>query len=262
MAQTSLLLTARSIGSLVQSLNAFLAAQPNTLLVRNLTFTVQDLEQYDGVEIRCLLQYDPTGGTDYGSAFVVEQYSASRLPILQQDLNTAIAAAEAELWYTLPLITIETEARLPQYTALVLRHADANAAENISYFSPGGGPVPPPSPYEETVVLVGPGDSPYSAAVDMLVVANVTDDPIEVILPDAEASEGLRVRVMRQSQNASVVHPVEVAASGTDMINDNPDANPLVMEGDDDCYTFLSGGTSSWWIVGQVLGPQLPYHNP
>lgn len=135
MAQTSLFLSARSVQELVAALNAFMADQPLTLQILALSIASQDLEQYDGVEVRCLLQYDPVGGVDYGTRFTVAQYTNSRLPLLQQELNAAIAADAGTLWFTLPLIAVETDSRLPQYTSLVLRHNNPLAANNISYFS-------------------------------------------------------------------------------------------------------------------------------
>lgn len=121
----------RTVTDLVDAVNTFIAAQPLTLLVDQFNVVAHDKARYTGIEFRVQLAYDPTGAAAIAAPLYLEAFDYDQLPLLQQEVNAAIAASPGELWVPLPLVVQDSARLLDRNLTLFWRNADPAAAANI-----------------------------------------------------------------------------------------------------------------------------------
>lgn len=195
MTQQVALLSARTTDDMVSEINTFFAAQPLTLVVQELTILAHDLARFTGIEYRCEIAYDDTAGTALASPLTVEAYVDNQLPVLEQDVNAAIAAAPSEMWYPLPLMVADSARRLNQNVAWFLRNPSPTAAENIQQGSEA-------SPKITSIVAA---DSPYTATAGETIFCNATAGAITVNYPPAAAFGAAEISVIKTDASANAV---------------------------------------------------------
>src|SRR6056297_255720 len=122
---------AKTVTDLVTAVNTFIAAQPLTLLVDQFNVEAKDLARFTGIEFRVQLSYDPVGAVAIAAPLYLQAFDYDQLPLLQQEVHAALAAAPAELWVPLPLIVQDSARRLDRNLTLFWRNADPAAAASI-----------------------------------------------------------------------------------------------------------------------------------